>query len=335
VWTWGYNAYGQLGLGDTNNKYVANLIPKEYFGNQRVIDICIAGNSYGSSYVRTESNEIWAWGYNSTGQLGLGDTTNRWRPNKITAFDPAANGGVIKFQAVASSSGDSSLYILDGSGYMWHAGYNGYGQGISADTTQHNTLVRSTQSPTAGTTTDFWACQPNGYGMVWMRTSNGNTYFCGYNVSTTYHSGTGLNVNHTSPTLVVNVTNLKEVYSVTDYSTNHRTAWLTDNGQMWAQGYQSYVWNNNSLAGGVSLIENGVNYYPFRMGLPGGTKIQQMFFTSDDNSSNIWGPYLIGLADNGQVFMSGCQNINYNYSKMGGHRQALTSQNFMPITKGR
>jgi len=335
VWTWGYNAYGQCGTGHSNNVYAAYQIPKEYFNNQRVIDIAITGNATASSYVRTESNEIWSWGYNAVGQLGLGDTTNRWRPNKVTAFDPAANSGILKWQVCGDAS-SASLYILDGAGYMWHAGYNGYGQGISADTANHPTLTRSTQSPTAGTTTNFWACHSNGYTMVWMRTSNGNTYFCGYNASGYYHAGTGDNVSKSVPTLVVNVTNLKQVWSFWDYTTFAKTMWLTDNGQLWAQGYVNFSWNNNYQASsGPSLIENGVNYYPYRCAIPGGAKIQQIWCNSDDSSTNQWGPYILGLADNGTVYFSGANFQNYNYSNKGGNHYYVQGTGWMPITKGR
>jgi hypothetical protein len=172
--------------------------------------------------------------------------------------------------------------------------------------------------------------------MLWMRTSNGNTYFCGYNASGYYHAGTGDNTSKSVPTLVVNVTNLKQVWSFWDYSTYAKTMWLTDNGQMWAQGSINYYWMNNYQANGSpSNIENGVNYYPFRCAIPGGVKMQQLWCTSDDSTSNLWGPYVFGLADNGTVYFSGMNFQNYSYGNMAGNHYYVTGTAWMPITKGR
>lgn len=338
VWTWGYNTAGQLGTGDNTNRYAPYRIAKEWFNNQRIVDIACSGTS-GSSYARTESGELWSWGQNNTGQLGLGDTTNRWRPNKITAFDYQTNGGIIKWQ-VCGDSTTASFFVLDAAGYMWHAGYNGYGQAGTADTTQHNTLTRSSVAPTAGTMTNFWACHANGYTMVWQRVTNGNTYFCGYNASGYYHSGvSGSNVSLSTPTLVANVVNLKQVWCVTDYSSTLRTVWFTDKAEMWAQGYLNYVWNGNNQAGSPSTIEDGANYKPYRMSLPAGTRIEQVWFSSDDQGSSQYGPHLLALGDNGQVFYTGMNWYGYStgqnwisgnrWSNQGSHRC------FVAITKGR
>lgn len=338
VWTWGYNGQGQLGTGDSNNRFAPYCIPKEFFNHQRVVDIVAQGASVGSSYVRTESNEVWAWGNNNVGQLGLGDTTNRWRPNRIAAFDPSANGGIIKMMATGHSS-TGSFYILDGAGYLWHAGYNGYGQGATADTTNHPTITRSTIAPAAGVTTDFWAVTNNDqYTMVWMRTTSGATYFVGWNAGSFYSSGTGDNVSKSSPTLVPNVTNLKEVWCVWDYSTSYpRTMWLTDRGELWAQGYVNFGWQGNTLASSGSNVEDGTNFRAYRVALPPGTKAQQIWMSSDDNSTSAYGPYVLMVSDNGQIWFMGANQATNGWAWLGGQRWALNigHNTWTPISKGR
>jgi len=341
VWSWGYNAWGQLGTGDNDNRYAPWRIPKEWFGNQRIVDIVVSGASSGaSSYARTESGELWSWGYNNVGQLGLGDTTNRWRPNKITAWDAATNGGIVKWQVGESSNTSYDFMVLDGAGYMWHAGSNNYGQAGTADTTQHNTLVRSTVAPTAGFINNIWVVSANGYNMTWQRHTNGATYFCGYNSSGYYHSGvTGSNVSLSTPTLVATITNLRQVYCVTTYSNYMRTVWLTDRGEMWAQGYENYSWKGNYLAGAPSTVENGATQTPHRMGIPAGTRVLDVWFTSDDQGSSAYGPHMMILTDNGQVWYAGSNYTGYTRSDswMGGHRwgHQTSYRNFQPITKGR
>jgi alpha-tubulin suppressor-like RCC1 family protein len=337
VWSWGYNNTGQLGTGDNGNRYVPYRIPKEYFGNQRIVDIYAGGQDTGCSYARTEQGQLYSWGANGVGQLGLGDTTNRWRPNLIAAFDPAANNGIVKAQATGEGA-QASFYVLDGNGYMWHAGYNGYGQGIDNTIVNHLSLTRSTQSPTAGATSNFWAFTNATYTGVWMRVSNGNTYFCGYNSGGTYYAGTGTNTNCQVPTLVYNATFVREMWSVTDYTTStHRTMWLTENGSMWAAGYINFRWQSNTLAASnTGTIEDGTNIRPYRVAIPAGTKVQSMWMCSADETSNAFGPFVLAATDNGQLWFAGPTQPANGYAWLGGQRYIINSaHNWLPLTKGR
>lgn len=305
VFTWGYNGYGQCGRGDTQNFYSPRMIPREYFNNERVIDILAAGNEYGTSYVRTEADNIYAWGYNEFGQLGIGDTTNRYVPIKMTSWNSAANGGLVKFAMSGARYG--SFHLLDGNGYMWQAGYNAYGTAINAGTTNNATLARSTLAPTAGSTVNFWAASPAGtYNNVYMRTANGNTYFVGYNANN--HNGLGNTTNPiSSPTQVPNLFNVKRAASRATYTNNVRTWWLTDKGEMWYAGYDNYNTNGNEYyTGAGSNIENGVNGgYPVRMGIPSGTKIIDIYCLVCDESTNYANGIGTYLCDNGQMYANG------------------------------
>jgi alpha-tubulin suppressor-like RCC1 family protein len=74
VYTWGYNYYGQLGLGDhgrsTNNRHVPTEVP----GVNGVVAVA-AGRHH--SFALDRDGTVMACGWNSSGQLGLGDTDNR------------------------------------------------------------------------------------------------------------------------------------------------------------------------------------------------------------------------------------------------------------------
>jgi hypothetical protein len=303
VWVWGYNAYGQCGNGTTENVYSPRQLPQEYFGNEKIIDILATGQEYGSCYVRTESNFFYSWGYNGVGQLAVGDTTNRYTPVKITSFSPTANGGVLKFSMSGTSSG--SFHILDGNGYMWHAGYNGYGTALNATTTNNTTLVRSTLAPTAGATVNFWAACPGGYHNVFLRTSNGNTYFVGYNG--TNHNGLGNTTSPiSSPTQVPLVFFPKTIASRATYTNNIRTTMLTDKGEVWYAGYDNYNTNGNEYYGGAaSTIENGVNSYAVRMAIPASAKIIDMYSLVCDETTNYANGVNFFITDNGQYFGNG------------------------------
>eukprot|EP01083_Nonionella_stella_P057436 150778_1 len=93
---WGYNKYGQLGLGDSNargnttNDMGDNLLEVNLGTNFTVTQIVILEVDLGTDFTAihivsgdnhncalSQSNTIKCWGYNMYGQLGLGDINNR------------------------------------------------------------------------------------------------------------------------------------------------------------------------------------------------------------------------------------------------------------------
>jgi alpha-tubulin suppressor-like RCC1 family protein len=79
VKVWGYNIYGQLGQGNTNNMGDG---AGEMGDNLSAIDLgtgrtatAIHGGYY-STIVRLDDGTIKVWGYNGQGQLGQGNTSN-------------------------------------------------------------------------------------------------------------------------------------------------------------------------------------------------------------------------------------------------------------------
>ena len=73
VYAFGDNGYGQLGLGDTNNRLVPTSIPML----NNIMQIS-AGMDY--SLVLAENGQEKALGRNKGGQLGLGDNKKRMAP---------------------------------------------------------------------------------------------------------------------------------------------------------------------------------------------------------------------------------------------------------------
>ena len=73
---WGYNNYGQLGTGDTNNR----TTPTRVF-----TDIVFTSlRSSGSHTCGTSSDgETYCWGYNVEGQVGDGTRTHRTVPYRV------------------------------------------------------------------------------------------------------------------------------------------------------------------------------------------------------------------------------------------------------------
>ena len=76
LWSWGYNLYGQLGVGDVTHRsspvQVGTLTT--WSG--------VSGGGFHSLALKTDGT-LWSWGYNLYGQLGLGDTTYRSSPVQV------------------------------------------------------------------------------------------------------------------------------------------------------------------------------------------------------------------------------------------------------------
>ena len=107
LYAFGYNAYGQLGNGTTedSDKLVKVL--------DSVVQIA-AGENH--SLALLDDGTVWAWGLNSKGQLGTGNGNNADKPVKI--MDGAAS--------ISASANHSAALKTDGTVWVW--GSNEAGQ---------------------------------------------------------------------------------------------------------------------------------------------------------------------------------------------------------------
>lgn len=72
----------------------------------RALGIKSVKSSNGSHFLIDANDEVWSWGANGSGQLGHGDTTNRWLPTRITFF----SGSSIEIAEVIPSRVSASAY---------------------------------------------------------------------------------------------------------------------------------------------------------------------------------------------------------------------------------
>jgi alpha-tubulin suppressor-like RCC1 family protein len=108
LWTWGNNAEGAL--GDSTPYY--RRWPKQIMPNTKFIDIA----AWGTSLAVRSDGIVVGCGRNTDGQLGLGDTLNRF------SFTPIGYTGSVKQINVGHCS-----VILDTNGIGWACGLNQYG----------------------------------------------------------------------------------------------------------------------------------------------------------------------------------------------------------------
>lgn len=83
LWSWGSNSidYGQLGLGD---EYTDNVTsPTQVGTSSDWSSVTPGGYSKKYAFALKTNNTLWAWGFNSAGYLGLGDTNGRNTPSRL------------------------------------------------------------------------------------------------------------------------------------------------------------------------------------------------------------------------------------------------------------
>jgi hypothetical protein len=113
LWTWGINAYGQLG----DNTTVTRSIPVTTFAGGTNWKQVSSGRNH-TAAIKTDGT-LWTWGYNSYyGQLGDNTTTRRSTP--VTTFAGGTN-----WKQVSSGREYTGAIKTDGTLWTWGANYSG------------------------------------------------------------------------------------------------------------------------------------------------------------------------------------------------------------------
>jgi alpha-tubulin suppressor-like RCC1 family protein len=121
LWLWGYNQYGQLGLGDSGSPAANRNTPTQISSDTDWAEI--TAGFYHTIACKTNGT-IYSWGNNIYGQLGLGDSgspaTDRNTPNQIIIGTDS--------DWILASSKRLHLLALKSNGTLWSWGYNNAGQ---------------------------------------------------------------------------------------------------------------------------------------------------------------------------------------------------------------
>lgn len=129
VVAWGENKYGELGDG-TKSRRTRPIVVKGVGGTGVLTGISEIAAGWGISYARTTGGRIYAWGSNSSGELGDGTTVDRLTPVEVKG----ANGTGPLTDVVDIAAGIASAYavLADGTGWSW--GWNANGELGTGDT---------------------------------------------------------------------------------------------------------------------------------------------------------------------------------------------------------
>ncbi|MFN6945141.1 MAG: T9SS type A sorting domain-containing protein [Cytophagaceae bacterium] len=133
IWTWGENASGQLGRGNSSTH---RAVPQRVFrGEQQAMvsssdpngiflnDIAQISGGLNASYaIEKSSGRILAWGDNSTGQLGNGNFVSSNIPVYVLKSNEEGGGYLTGIYQVGG--GEDCVYALDSNGNVWSWGSN-------------------------------------------------------------------------------------------------------------------------------------------------------------------------------------------------------------------
>jgi alpha-tubulin suppressor-like RCC1 family protein len=117
VWSWGSNAFGQLGDSTTTD----HSTPMQIAGLTDIVAIAVSDES---SYALKSDGTVWAWGRNSHGQLGDGTTADHPIPATVRYLS-----GVKSLLTEQISFGGNVVHALKADGTVWLWGAtSGYDQ---------------------------------------------------------------------------------------------------------------------------------------------------------------------------------------------------------------
>jgi hypothetical protein len=139
---WGLNNFGQLGLGDTNNRgdvagEMGASLPTVNLGTGRTATSVAVGGQHTCAILDT--GQVKCWGWNSTGQLGLGDANPRGNAaGQMGDALPTVNLGT-GLTAKALAAGFSHTCALLSTNQVKCWGFNGSGNLGLGNTTNKGT----------------------------------------------------------------------------------------------------------------------------------------------------------------------------------------------------
>ena len=125
LWAWGYNEYGQLGIGTSSDQSFPTRV-----GTDKDWTAISAGG--GHSMGLKSDGTLWAWGYNDYGQLGDDTDTNRSVPTRVGTSN----------NWVEVTAGLGHTLALREDGALWAWGDNSYGQIGDGTTEERRTPVK-------------------------------------------------------------------------------------------------------------------------------------------------------------------------------------------------
>ena len=270
LWGCGNNEYGQLGLGDGTSRYTFTQVTT----NTDDIRSVYCGGLY--TFMLENDGTLWGCGLNNSGQLGLGDNTNRTTFTQITT-----NIDNIK----SIYCGYNNTFLLKKDGTLWGCGLNDYGQLGLGDNTNRTTFTQIT------TNTDDIKSVYCGSAYTLILKKDSTLWGCGTNISGRLGSASSLT--------------FKQIINDVKLATcgDAHALILKNDGTLWSTGDNGYgQLGINSITGTTTYTQITTNADDIKSVYCGG---EHTFILKNDDT--LWG---CGYNGNGQLGLGDTTNRN-------------------------
>lgn len=235
----------KMSFFETNNIKVKYL----YISPTTTYPITSEGTSV---FALTEDGDVYCWGKNNIGQLGIGNIIDQLTPVKITGLDfqfihkMTQSGGAGSGLSVAALDTLNSIYI-------W--GDNGYGQlGLGSNTDQTSPAL------VPGITATEIVMRRISYGTTLITTPSGAVMGAGWNGDGALGDGTKSNKNLFTPTTTT-FTNAKTLI----LGANSRASIVvTDDGHLYVAGYNGEYGSGLGTASNADVTDFVMPIAPFQ-----------------------------------------------------------------------
>jgi alpha-tubulin suppressor-like RCC1 family protein len=267
LWAWGNNGNGTLGQSDTTDKSFPIQIGNLSLWTQNI-------SLYYQHVLAIQSNgTLWAWGFNSSTQLGLVDSTNRSSPVQV---------GALSIWTKVSAGYNYSFGIYS-NGTLWAWGRNHLGQLGLSDNADRSSPVQVGNLST-------WTQIDAGQFHTLALQSNGTLWSWGYNQSGNLGLGFSEVTSRFSPVQIGSLSTWTKISAGTNVSFA-----IQSNGTLWS-------WGANA-GGGLGLSDTTNRSSPVQVGNSSvWTQIYKgpssgTFALQSDSTMWVWG----NLSSNGTI----------------------------------
>ncbi len=224
LYAWGGNTYGEVGNGGTSPQPE----PEEVALAGGVDPVAIAQSQAGSSFAIGSDGNLYAWGNNASGQLGLGPTAGNEDTPQVVTLGPSVT-------AVAVSAGQAHTLAIGSDGHVYAWGDDSTGELGDGGSTQEDSPER-VDLPVGVTAVAVSA----GYFFSFAVGSDGNLYAWGAETDGALGNGVaGLNATLSTPEAVALPGGVKAV-AVAAGTYDYDSLALGANGEVYAWGFNEY-----------------------------------------------------------------------------------------------
>jgi alpha-tubulin suppressor-like RCC1 family protein len=238
VWCWGYNGFGQLGTGTTNDAWTPvqaglSAVPPLTSVTK------LGGRPYFTLAVKSDGT-IWGWGMNRYGQMGNGTLNPLGGPQvavPVMVSNTWPGGAVNSPLQVTCGYQFGAALTTNGTVWTWGGGAHGeLGQGAAINSNYYPGQVPGLTNITSISAGWFHilARKSDGTAWAWGNNSNGEL-------------GDGTTVNRFAPVQVTNVGNVVAVSGGDSHSSV-----LTSNGEIWKFGLNDLGELGNGTTNGAA-----------------------------------------------------------------------------------